>query len=108
MAAEGSELILSDNSRIQADTIIFCTGYLYDYPFMNPSSGIDVDSGKYVRHVYKDLVNIERPTMAILNIPQPSVNLLLPHAQVTFCIKFLSAIPLQVLLGKKKNGTGII
>lgn len=83
VAADGDKLILSDNSRIRADSLILCTGYIYEFPFLDESSGIVVDgNGKYIRSLYKHLVNIERPTMAIMNVVHPIINSLLSPAQV--------------------------
>lgn len=82
IAANGSELLLSDGSRVKADALILATGYLYDMPFLDKSTGIFIEEGKYVRPLYKQFINIEHPTMAILNIPTPSYGFLMPHAQV--------------------------
>lgn len=83
IAVENDNLLLSDGNRIKADSLLFCTGYSHDYPFLDSSSGIVVEeNGKYIRSIYKHIVNIERPTMAILNVPDPGYPLLVPHSQV--------------------------
>lgn len=82
VGANGSELLLSDGSSVKADVLIFATGYLYDMPFLDESTGISIEEGKYVRPLYKQFINIEHPTMAILNIPTPSFGFIMSHAQV--------------------------
>lgn len=62
------EVIFVDGTSDTFDSIIFGTGYNYTFPFFNESCGVRVEE-KYVRPLYKHLINIERPTMAIVGIP---------------------------------------
>lgn len=86
VGANGRELLLSDGSSVKADALLFATGYLYDMPFLDENTGIFIEGGKYVRPLYKQFINIEHPTMAILNIPTPSFGFIMPHAQVRLII----------------------
>ena len=52
---ENGDLLLEDGSRLSdIDHIIFCTGYHYDYPFLNKSAGIDIGY-KQVKDLYKQI-----------------------------------------------------
>jgi hypothetical protein len=45
------------------DTIMFCTGYRYCYPFISRSSGIDLNTDdKHVRPLYQHMLHIDYPT----------------------------------------------
>ncbi|XP_017771386.1 PREDICTED: senecionine N-oxygenase-like [Nicrophorus vespilloides] len=57
----------SDGSETEADVIIYCTGYEYYLPFLDADSGLVVEDN-WVKYVYRHLVNIERPTMAIVGL----------------------------------------
>lgn len=63
---ENGTFILKDNSSVCADALMFCTGYNYDYPFLDNSTGITVDNN-YVSPLYKHIINVQHPTMSFLN-----------------------------------------
>lgn len=67
-SANGSTFILRDGSEVTADAIIYCTGYLFAYPFLDEKTGITVDDN-YVKTVYKHLINAEHPTMCLIGLP---------------------------------------
>lgn len=55
------------------DTVIFCTGYLYTYPFLSPDLQISLQlsdtTGARVPNVYKQLFCIAEPTLAFAALP---------------------------------------
>lgn len=65
VSANGSKFTLQDNSTIIADTLILCTGYLYDFPFLDDRSGIVFDKEK-IYPLYKQLINVNHPSMAFV------------------------------------------
>lgn len=65
---EGRQFTLADGSVITADILLLCTGYLYSYPFLDRSCGINVDNN-FVTPLYRHLVNIDNPTMCLLGVP---------------------------------------
>ncbi|XP_058793279.1 senecionine N-oxygenase-like [Phymastichus coffea] len=89
VAASGSDLILSDSSRIKADVFLMCTGYLYDYPFLDDNSGITVTKGKYIHPLYKQLVNVNHPTMVFIGLPHPGFPFVVPYVQVRYFVSLL-------------------
>lgn len=68
VAANGNRLILSDNTTIIVDSFIYSTGYSYDIPFLDKSSGITVEN-KYVYPLHKHIINVRYPSMAIFGLP---------------------------------------
>lgn len=57
-----------DGSVEYYDTILFCTGYQYTFPFLSPKCQINVDDN-HVTTLYKHVININHPTMFIIGIP---------------------------------------
>ncbi|GFO22647.1 flavin-containing monooxygenase [Plakobranchus ocellatus] len=63
----GSKVTFLDGSTADVDTVMFCTGYCYDYGFLAPECGVEVFDQR-VWPVYKHLINTKFPSMAILGI----------------------------------------
>ncbi|ROT64463.1 hypothetical protein C7M84_017592 [Penaeus vannamei] len=67
-AATEDGFILSDGSSVKADIILYCTGYEYTFPFLDPECGVRVE-GNQVKPLYKHMINCDFPSMAFLGIP---------------------------------------
>lgn len=52
----------------QIDSVLFCTGYTYSFPFLSVDCGLCVKDKYMVQPLYKHLININRPTMAIVGL----------------------------------------
>lgn len=59
-------VIFEDESEETYDTILYCTGYQYSFPFLSSDTGLCVRDGFYVHPLYKHCININYPTMAII------------------------------------------
>ena len=59
--------VLSDGRHIAVDSIILCTGYEYDFPFLDPSCGVSVVDHR-VCTLYKQTFNAKFPSMALLGV----------------------------------------
>lgn len=57
-----------DDTTSDIDIVIYCTGFLYNFPFLSKECGIVVDDN-HVRPLYKHLINIEFPTMCLVGLP---------------------------------------
>lgn len=70
-------------------TIVYCTGYEMKFPFLSVDCGISTLE-RYVQPLYKHCLNINRPTMGFIGIP----NLICPNQlfdlQVRFCLTFMT------------------
>jgi cation diffusion facilitator CzcD-associated flavoprotein CzcO len=54
----------------ELDAILFCTGYLYSYPFLSSLDPPVFTSGAAVLNVFQQLFYIDQPTMAFAGLPQ--------------------------------------
>ncbi|KOC68207.1 Flavin-containing monooxygenase FMO GS-OX-like 3, partial [Habropoda laboriosa] len=60
--------LFSDGTNEQVDVIFYCTGYKYSFPFLSEKCGVRVDSNM-VTPLWKHLVSIENPTLALVGLP---------------------------------------
>jgi len=60
--------LLNDGSKVQCDSLILATGYHYTFPFLSDECAISVENNQ-VKPLYKHLLNIEHPTMALIGLP---------------------------------------
>lgn len=68
LVKDEEELEFVDGSCCRFDTIIYCTGYRYSFPFLHESCGVTVDDN-HIQPLYKHMIHIERPTMCFIGIP---------------------------------------
>ncbi len=64
---EDGLVLLQDGQKLSVDSIVLCTGYEYDFPFLSNESGITVENNR-VQHLYKHIFNIHHPSMAFIGI----------------------------------------
>ena len=76
-------------SRV-VDDIILCTGYQFGFPFLTSDSGITVEAGKRVNHVYKHTFNIEHPSMVFVGLNYPVVPFPFLDVQARFAMSVLT------------------
>ncbi|KAI1287869.1 Senecionine N-oxygenase [Halotydeus destructor] len=90
VACDEDKVIMKSGDVLEnIDCIIFATGYLYDFGFLDDNCDIRIDNGRIVG-VYQHLVNISAPTMAIWAVPLKILPFPLYHQQVLFFIKSLT------------------
>ncbi|XP_031629554.1 senecionine N-oxygenase-like [Contarinia nasturtii] len=71
-------------------TVVICvTGFNYSYPFLDSDAGIYVDEN-YVQPLYKQILNIEHPTMALIGVPDFAFYYRVYDLQARFALKFFS------------------
>ncbi|VVC38042.1 Hypothetical protein CINCED_3A006990 [Cinara cedri] len=61
-------VIFQDGSYEQIDSVLYCTGYQYKYPFLSSECGIYVENN-HVKPLFKHTLNIEHPSMYFIGIP---------------------------------------
>lgn len=81
VSVNGIQFTLQDDSTILADAIIFCTGYLLEFPFLDDRSGIVIE-GKKIRPLFQDSLNVEHPSMIIIGLPATTYQADLYYDQV--------------------------
>ncbi|KPM35642.1 hypothetical protein AK830_g10932 [Neonectria ditissima] len=72
------------NGRVELDidSVIFCTGFHYSYPFLkNVEPSIVVPSGSHADHLWEHILYTADPTLAFLSVPQRIVPLPVSEAQ---------------------------
>ena len=55
------------------DALIFCTGYLYSYPFLSTVHPPVIGTGERVQHLYQHIFSIDHPSLAFVGIPKPII-----------------------------------
>lgn len=61
-------VVFEDGQRRNADVLMFCTGYLYSFPFLSKECGITINDSR-VTHLHKHIFNIKYPSMSFIGIP---------------------------------------
>lgn len=85
---QGFEKENENNPKINFHKIVLLfSGYLYSYPFLSENTSIHTDNN-YVRPLYKQILNIEHPTMAFVGIPYGGPHNMMAEIQVN--ITFIS------------------
>ena len=64
---ENGDIVFEDGSQVKADVIVYCTGYSFNFPFLDKSCGISVSNGR-VYPLYKHLFNACFPSMSIIGV----------------------------------------
>lgn len=65
------------------------SGYHYKFPFLSSDCGIYVDDN-FVQPLYKQVLNIEHPTMAFIGIPSIVSSTRMMDLQVRFALKYIT------------------
>ncbi|XP_031628156.1 dimethylaniline monooxygenase [N-oxide-forming] 3-like isoform X2 [Contarinia nasturtii] len=78
-----------DGTQQTFDTIIYATGFAYSYPFLGEDTKIQVDDN-YVSPLYKQIINIEHPTMAFIGVVTVTATMPMSDLQARFALKFIT------------------
>ncbi|KAF3994550.1 hypothetical protein FT663_01350 [Candidozyma haemuli var. vulneris] len=71
------------------DSIVFCTGYLYSYPFLKDYLP-NVTDGFQVKDIYLQLFNVDDPSLAFVALPKDVVPMPLSEAQMAIVARVFS------------------
>lgn len=83
--------VFIDRSYQSFSVILYCTGYRYTFPFLSIDCGLAVNDGENcVEGLFKHCLNINKPSMGIIGLP----NFVCPNQmfdlQVRFCLTFMT------------------
>lgn len=67
--------------------ICFVLGYKFTFPFLSIDCGLCVDDGYFVHPLYKHVININRPTMAIVGL-QICAYTMMYDLQARLCLRY--------------------
>lgn len=84
LPAERAVRFEDDSVETDIDAVVFCTGYFYSFPFLDPTQFPLSPDGTWVRRLYEHILYIEDPTLAFLGIPQRIVPFPVAEAQAAF------------------------
>ncbi|WP_285730633.1 NAD(P)-binding domain-containing protein [Nocardiopsis sp. ATB16-24] len=66
---EGQEVVFTDGSRVEADLVVFCTGYKISFPFFDPDF-LDPSGDNEIR-LYKRMFHTSTPGLYFVGLIQP-------------------------------------
>uniref|UniRef100_T1HWV6 Flavin-containing monooxygenase n=1 Tax=Rhodnius prolixus TaxID=13249 RepID=T1HWV6_RHOPR len=84
----GNNIIFEDGSIEETDTLFYCTGYKYSFPFLTEECGVKVDDN-CVQPLYKHLIHIEHPTLCLIGLPYYVCAFALFDLQVRYFLKIM-------------------
>ncbi|WMV31011.1 hypothetical protein MTR67_024396 [Solanum verrucosum] len=89
---ESGEVTFLDGSSIHADIILHCTGYKYDFPFLETNGIVSVDDkGRVVGPLYKHVFPPKlSPCLSFVGIPYQGVVFLMFELQAKWIAQVLS------------------
>ncbi|XP_071438870.1 senecionine N-oxygenase [Hetaerina americana] len=61
-------ITFKDGSTAEVDTIFYCTGYRYNFPFLSEACRVRVEDN-HVKPLYKHLIHTEFPTLCFIGLP---------------------------------------
>ncbi|XP_037294204.1 senecionine N-oxygenase-like isoform X2 [Manduca sexta] len=73
MAFTATGAIFQDGTFEELDDVIFCTGYRYNHPFLDSSTGVTA-TDKFILPLYQQVVNIKHPSMTFVGISKRIIN----------------------------------
>ncbi|KAK5649049.1 hypothetical protein RI129_003941 [Pyrocoelia pectoralis] len=77
-----------DETTDTFDCVLYCTGFQYLCPFVNEKCGLTMDNN-WIRPLYKQIINIDHPTMHFIGLPYIGCGIPLFDLQVQFSLAAL-------------------
>lgn len=74
----------SDGTEDTIDTILYCTGYTYSFPFLSVDTGICHLEKYHIHPLYMHCINIQHPTMALIGLTMLAYTTLIYDMQVSY------------------------
>ncbi|MCJ1290610.1 hypothetical protein MMC34_002150 [Xylographa carneopallida] len=80
------------DSRVESDieSIVYCTGYLYSYPFLPSLRSQLISDGLRVQNLFQHIFYIEHPSLAFLTLPMRILPFPLCEAQAAVIVRVWS------------------
>ncbi|XP_036366120.1 flavin-containing monooxygenase FMO GS-OX-like 2 isoform X1 [Octopus sinensis] len=74
---------LKDGRDLEVDTVIFCTGYKYDFPFLTKECNLNITDGR-VYPLFKHIVHAKHPSLNFIGVTKKVCPFPTFHCQVQF------------------------
>lgn len=99
LSADGSVTFADGTTIDDVDDVLLCTGYRYDFPFLDPDSGVHVEpDGRVVQGLVAHCIGFKKPTLSVIGVPGDIAPFPMFEDQATFVVGVLSgAISRQTL-----------
>jgi thioredoxin reductase len=102
------KVMLMDGTEIEAvDTIVFCTGYLYSFPFFHNLKPSPIVEGAMVHGTYLHLLYTAHPSLCFLALPKKIIPFPVAEAQAAVVARIYSgrlALPLTAIMKAWESG----
>ncbi|KYQ51849.1 Flavin-containing monooxygenase FMO GS-OX-like 3 [Trachymyrmex zeteki] len=85
---QGNIFTFRDNSTVEVDDFIFCTGYKFTYPFMSAKVEIRTDDD-HVEPIYKHLVHMDYTNLFFMGLPALVIPFPMFHIQAQYILGIL-------------------
>lgn len=56
--------------NVQVDTVVWATGYSYDFPFLEGSGLLTEPVSERVHPLYEQLFHVQHPSLSFVGLPQ--------------------------------------
>ncbi|MCJ1409505.1 monooxygenase [Ptychographa xylographoides] len=91
--SEAERAVRFADGRVEAkiDAILYCTGYLYSYPFLSSLQERLLSNGFRVQHTYQHIFYIDHPSLAFLAVPMRVLPFPLSEAQAAVMARVWSS-----------------
>lgn len=81
---------LEDGSREGIDALVWCTGYRYDFPFLDPTHGILDEADHTVSPLWLDLIAARVPSLSFIGLPSMVVPFAMFERQAALFVALLT------------------
>lgn len=58
------------HGNVQVDTVVWCTGYNYSFPFLEGSGLLTPPVSQRVHPLYEQLFHVQHPSLSFIGLPQ--------------------------------------
>lgn len=62
-----SSVILEDGDELFIDSVIFCTGYTYDFSFL-PKGTVEIGESKNICNIFKTIVSVQYSNLFVMGV----------------------------------------
>jgi len=81
-----STVIFEDDTEEEVDTLIYCTGFLYNMPFLD---GVVTVENEHVMPVFNNVVHIEKPTLMFIGLQKVCAYFIHNYESARFAVRYL-------------------
>jgi len=80
---------LLDDTFVEADVLLYCTGYLFSFPFLTEKCRVKIE-GQRIRPLYKHLIHMEYPELCFVGLPFKVLPFPMFHFQIQYFLSTLN------------------